>query len=222
MQQSGKRLAAGVVLAGVGSLVSALTQAQAIYTCVDARGRKLTADRPIPECLDREQKLLNSSGAVKGKMGPSLTAQERAEQEARDNQAAEEQARLNEEKRRDRALLVRFPNKEAHDKERVEALAQINQVKQAAIQHVKDLLRQREVLDTEMEFYKKDPSRAPAALRRQVDANSQNMAAQGRFIAMRDGELNRVNARFDEELVRLRQLWSQQVPSGPVVTNKKR
>lgn len=222
MQQSGKRLAAGVVLAGLWGLVSTLVQAQAIYTCVDARGRKLTSDRPIQECMDREQMMLNASGVVKGKMGPSLTAQERAEQKARETKATEEQARLNEEKRRDRALLVRFPKKEAHDKEREEALAQIGQVKQTAIQHVKDLLQQREVLDTEMEFYKKDPSRAPAALLRQLESNSQSMAAQGRFIAMQEGELNRVNERFDEELVRLRQLWSQQAPAGPVANSKKR
>ncbi|OYX12745.1 MAG: DUF4124 domain-containing protein, partial [Acidovorax sp. 32-64-7] len=27
-----------------------------IYTCVDRQGRRLTADRPIAECLDREQR----------------------------------------------------------------------------------------------------------------------------------------------------------------------
>ncbi|WP_432214584.1 DUF4124 domain-containing protein, partial [Salmonella enterica] len=35
-----------------------------IYTCVDAKGRKLTADRPILDCIDREQKELNASGQV--------------------------------------------------------------------------------------------------------------------------------------------------------------
>ena len=36
-----------------------------IYTCVDAKGRRLTSDRPIVECLDREQKELTPNGNVK-------------------------------------------------------------------------------------------------------------------------------------------------------------
>jgi hypothetical protein len=27
--------------------------------CVDAKGRKITADRPIPDCIDREQQELS-------------------------------------------------------------------------------------------------------------------------------------------------------------------
>jgi hypothetical protein len=50
-----------------------------IYTCIDAKGRKLTSDRKIPECSDREQKILNPSGTVKARIGPNLTAQERSE-----------------------------------------------------------------------------------------------------------------------------------------------
>ena len=45
-------LAAGASWAQVGG----------IYTCTDANGRKLTSDRPIPACLDREQNVLNPQG----------------------------------------------------------------------------------------------------------------------------------------------------------------
>ena len=43
-----------------------------------------------------------------------------------------------------------------------------------------------------------------------VEENDTNMAAQKRFIADQESEKRRVNARFDEELARLRQLWAQQ------------
>lgn len=181
---------------------------QGIYTCIDAKGRKLTADRPIPECVDREQKVLNPSGTVKERVGPTLTAKERAEQEARQKVEKEELARLNEERRRDRALMIRYPNKTVHDKERTDALTQIGVVRQAAVNRVDELLSQRARLDTEMEFYVKDPSKAPASLRRQVEEVTHSLAVQGRFIADQDAELKRVNARFDEELARLKQLWA--------------
>jgi hypothetical protein len=179
-----------------------------VYTCVDAKGRKLTADRPIPECTDREQQVLNPSGTVKAKVGPTLTAHERAEQEQRDRKAAEEQSRLAEEKRRDRALLTRYPNKSMHDKERAEALEQIAVVIKAATTRLDELVKQRVSIEEEMEFYKKDPTKAPAYLKRQQEENTQSQAVQKRFISEQESEIRRVNLRFDDELVRLKQLWT--------------
>lgn len=201
----------GVLVLGLcsASLAGAQpTVAQGIYTCIDAKGRKLTADRPIPDCADREQKVLNPSGTVKTRVGPTLTAKERAEQEALQKAEQEERARLNEERRRDRALMIRYPNQGVHDKERADALAQIGVVRHAAVNRVDELMRQRTTINAEMEFYKKDPSKAPLSLRRQVDEVTNSLAVQGRFIADQDAEFKRVNARFDEELVRLKQLWA--------------
>ena len=64
-----------------------------IYTCVDRNGRRLTADRPIPECLDREQRELSPSGTTRRQIGPSLTEIERAAQEAQRRKEAEARAR---------------------------------------------------------------------------------------------------------------------------------
>ena len=206
IQRIGVWLAWGMV--GLAGAVSAQNApVQGIYTCVDAQGRKLTSDRPIPECIDREQKLLNPSGTVKQKIGPTLTAAERAAQEAKEKQEIEERNRIAEEHRRDKALLSRYPNRAAHDKERNEALAQISAVSSAASTRLNELAAQRRKLDDEMEFYKKDPKKAPEYLRRQVEENTQSTAVQKRFIADQDDEVRRVNGRFDEELTRLRQLW---------------
>lgn len=182
---------------------------EGIYTCTDAKGRKLTSDRPIPECADREQKVLNPSGTVKAIVGPSLTGPERAALEARQRREAEERARQTEEKRRERALLTRYPNQATHDKERAEALAQISVVRKAALNRVKELERQRKELENELEFYASDPSKVPPSLKRLLDENAQSMAVQERFIADQDAEMARVNARFDEELAKLQQLWAQ-------------
>ena len=213
----------GVVLAGALALLHAQAQAQSgIYTCVDSKGRKLTSDRPIPECVDREQKVLNPSGTVKAKVGPTQTAQEHADQEAKEKQEAEARALATEEKRRERALLVRYPSKEVHDKERAEALAQVAAVMQAAGKRVEDLIQDRRKVDQEMEFYKKDPSKAPPSLRRQIDDIAQSVAVQKRFIGEQENEVRRVNARFDEELARLKPLWLAQARVAPAAANAKK
>jgi len=179
-----------------------------VYTCVDAKGRKLTSDRPIVECIDREQKILNPSGTVRAKVGPSLTAKELADIEAKEKREAEERNRTAEEKRRDRALLTRYPSKAVHDQERADALAQITVVIKAASNRLEELGKQRRSIDEEMEFYKKDPTKAPAYVRRQLEENTQSQAVQRRFIGEQEAEVKRVNERFDDELGRLKQLWA--------------
>jgi len=204
-------LTVGASLAGMcsGAWAQAPTASSGgIYTCVDKNGKKLTADRPIAECTDREQQILNPSGTVRTKLGPTLTAQERADKEAKEKREIEERSRTADEKRRDRALLIRYPNKGIHDQERQEALAQIGVVVQAAKNRLDELAKQRVAIDEEMEFYKKDPSKAPAYVRRQQDENIQSQSVQKRFIGEQENEIKRVNARFDDELVRLRQLWT--------------
>ncbi len=211
-----------LLLAGtaVSMLAQAQTSASGIYSCIDSKGRKLTSDRPIPECSDREQKVLNPSGTVRANVGPTLTAQERAVQEEKEKVLAQERARKDEDKRRDRALLLRYPDKGVHDTERGAALHQIDVVKAAAANRVGELKRQRVGLDEEMEFYKKDPSKAPLRLRRQVDELAESLAVQIRFIADQENEIKRVTARFDEELVRLKLLWPLRSAANPAPGTK--
>jgi hypothetical protein len=190
-----------------GALAGPDSSGGGVYACSDAQGHKFTSDRPIPECIDREQKILNPSGTVKQTIGPVLTAQERAKQEAKAKQELDEHNRLLEERRRDRVLLARFPNRAAHDAERADALEQVSVVTKAAAGRLVELGKQRKKLDDEMEFYKKDPSKAPAYLQRQMEDNKQSTVAQKRFLLDQEEEVRRVNRRFDDELERLRPLW---------------
>ncbi|MHB1123846.1 MAG: DUF4124 domain-containing protein [Ramlibacter sp.] len=206
-------LAAVLLLAG--SVLRAAAQ-PGIYSCVDAKGRTVTADRPIAACIGREQKELNPSGSVKRTVPPALTARERALAEEKARQAQEEKARAAEERKRNHALVTRYPDQAAHDKERSAALSVADDVVATATRRLATLAAERRKLDAEMEFYLKDPSKAPARLKRQIEENVQHTSAQQRFIAAQEGEKQRINARFDEELARLRALWAQAKAQPPV------
>lgn len=195
--------------------------AQNIYTCVDGKGRKLTADRPIAECTDRTQQELNRSGTVRRVVGPSLTAQERAVQEEKDKLAAEARAREAEDKRRDRALLLRYPSRAVHDQERVTALAQVDEVIKASNKRTAELAEQRKAIQAEFEFYAKDPGKAPPSLKRKLEENDHSSAVQKKFIQDQEQEKKRVNQRFDEELVKLKQVWAmREAPASSAPTAK--
>lgn len=200
----GKNGLIGLVLAAA---VCTSASAQSIYTCVDAKGRKITADRPIAECTDRTQRELNKTGTVRREIGPSLTAQEFAAQEAKDKLVRDAEARELENKRRDRALLLRYPSRAVHDQERTTALAQVDEVIKAAAKRTSELAEQRKAIDSELEFYAIDPSKAPLALKRRIDENNKSVMVQKQFIAEQELEKKRVNLRFDEELAKLKPLW---------------
>lgn len=202
---------AGFILA---ACVASNAMAQSIYTCTDAKGRKITSDRPVADCMDRSQQELTPQGTVKRVMGPALTAQERAALEEKDKVAMEWRLQAQEEKRRNRAILARYPNQASHDMQRGQALAQIDEIVKAAGKRSVELGEQRVGINADFEFYKKDTSKAPAALKRRLDENNNGTAIQQRFFADQDAEKHRVNQRFDEELARLKTLWA--MTSAPV------
>ena len=131
----------GLLLAALGSAAcaQAVVPGSGIYSCVDKNGRRLTSDRPIPECIDREQRELSPSGTVRRQIGPSLTEQERSAQEAQQRKEAEARAREVEERRRERVLTTRYPDKAAHDVERAAAIQMVDDVTATAEKRIAEL-----------------------------------------------------------------------------------
>ena len=106
-------------------------------------------------------------------------------------------------------MLARYPNQATHDAERVKALNAVEDVIGTAHKRTQELRAQRASLEQEAEFFRKDPSKLPARLRRQLDENEQMVAGQARFLAHQEEEKRRINAQFDQELARLKVLWIQ-------------
>lgn len=200
-----------------GLAASAGAQAAGIYSC-EINGKRITSDRPIPECLTRDQRLLNSDGSVKRIVPPSPTADERAAQEERDAQAALERANRREAVRRDRNLLQRFPTQAAHDKARASALEDVRLALRASEQRLERLQKDRKPLLDETEFYVGKP--LPVKLKQQLEGNEAASEAQRNLIANQQAELVRINALYDAELERLRKLWAGALPGslGPLPT----
>ncbi|EGJ10189.1 MULTISPECIES: DUF4124 domain-containing protein [Rubrivivax] len=208
---TGAALLAGSVLAAQGG-----RPAEGIYTCVDDAGRKITSDRPIPECIAKEQRLLNRDGSLRRVVPPTPTADERAEIEARERRAAEARAAQADAVRRDRNLMARYPNEEAHRRAREAALDTVRVAIRASEQRLAMLAAERKPLTEEAEFYPARP--LPPKLRQSLDANDAATEAQRTAMANQEAELVRVNRLYDAELERLRRLWAGARPGtlGPM------
>lgn len=217
---SGAAAAVWLVAAGATAPLPAPAQQAVapggIYTCIDDRGNRLTADRPIPACTHKEQRVLNRDGSLRSVLPPTLTAEERAAQEARDRREAEARAARQEAVRRDRNLLSRYPSEESHQRAREAALEPVRIAMRNSEARLRTLAGERKPLLDETEFYKGKP--LPPKLKGQLDANDAATAAQKAAITTQEAELARINRSFDVELERLRQLWAGAAPGslGPL------
>lgn len=206
-------IAIALLGAGVGAPALAQQVAPAqIFTCTNAAGKKLTSDRPIPECNDREQRVLNADGSVKRIQGPVLTADERSESETREREASADRARKLEAIRRDRNLLARFPNEAAHRKARIAALDDVNNALRISEARLAALARDRKPLTDDAEFYVGKP--LPGKLKAQLDANDASVDAQRSLVQNQKLEVIRIDQLYDAELERLKRLWSGAQPGS--------
>lgn len=206
-----------IVLAASGALADEPRPAgTAIYSCIDDKGKRITADRPIPECNAKEQRVLNRDGSLREVRPPTLTAEERAAVEARDRRAAELRLAQAEAVRRDRNLMARYRDEQAHEAARAAALESVKVAMKASEKRLADLAAERKPLLDEAEFYK--GRQLPAKVRLQMDANEAAVDAQRSAMANQEAELVRVNRLFDIELDRLRRLWAGTPPGsmGPL------
>lgn len=200
---------AGAVLAQSAKQASSPS---GIYTCTDDQGRKLTSDRPIAECTHKEQRVLNRDGSLKAVRPPTLTAEERAEQEARERAAAQARAAQADAVRRDRNLVVRFPDQSAHDKARNASLDTVRLAIRASQLRLEALGLDRKPLLDEAEFYA--GKALPPELKAQLDANDAAFAAQRSAMQTQEAELARINKLYDAELAHLKRLWAGAAPGS--------
>ena len=204
--------AAALLCAAAAGSATAAPSASQVFTCVGPSGRMLTSDRLIAACMDREQRVLARDGTLLRIVPPSLTADERSEKEAREHrQAAEKEAKA-ESVRRDRNLLQRYPDADAHERAREAALADLAAAMKLSEQRLRELVIARKPLLDEAEFYK--GKAMPSKLRQQFDANDGAAAAQRDAQINQKAELERVTKLFDAELARLKRLWAGAVPGS--------
>jgi hypothetical protein len=206
--------AAAAVMASSAWLpaVQAQTGSGQVFTCVNAAGRVLTSDRLIGECMDREQRLLARDGSLIRIVPPSLTADERAEYEAREQRAAAARQARTEAVRRDQLLLKRYPNEAEHTKVRLAALEDMQTAIRASENRIADLVRERKPLLDEAEFYK--GKAMPSILKQSLDANEAATTAQRDVQVTQKAEMDRIIKAFDAELAHLKRLWGGAAPGS--------
>lgn len=184
-----------------------------IYICKDASGRTLTSDRPIMECQDRKVRVMNSSGTTRELAAP-LTAEEKRQKQAEDDQKRGDVEASKEQRRQDRALLARYKSESDIETDRKRTLDGVkDQLRRAETGVAESEKRQKEVLD-QTEVQKKAKKPVTPALQGQLDLAEQSVADSRKQLADRQAEIAQINAKFDNTLKRYRELNGSVAPSA--------
>lgn len=170
--------------------------AQQIYRCTDAHGRKLTSDRPIPECADRSQQLVKTNGVVQT-LAPMASAAELTIQEERMRQVNQALHAEKEATRRDVALKARYPSQTSFDQQRATALAPMEERVQMTQRRIAEMTVRHDAM-VRQERPRSD-----------IEFMAQQIRYQGSMLRAYQEELRQANAQFDQWQQRLRNLWAE-------------
>jgi len=175
-----------------------------LYVCTTADGRRLSGDRPPPECRDRELRVLNPDGSVRQVIPPPLTKEQRRQNEEKEKERVLEAERERIESQKNGVLLDTYNNAGEIDAARKRTVAARQVLVDRADARLKQYAEEKKKLDDEAEFYAK--RKLPPRLQDAYEANRTLSAQQEKVRADALEDIRRINEKFDADLERFRKI----------------
>jgi hypothetical protein len=186
------------------AILPGVTLAQHIYSCHDKSGRMITSDQPIPECATLPMDEKTKAGTLVRQIAAPPTAEQLAAQAAEEKKKREQEDEEREQRRRDDSLLSTYPNEKSIEVARTRALADFVEALKAANERMAGLQHDREVANAEAAPFK--GKTLPLSLQHRLDSIDAAVDAETRNIADRNRDVARINARFDADAARYKEL----------------
>jgi hypothetical protein len=198
-----ERVVLSVALAAISLAARA---APGINGCVTSDGRPFYGDDTARNpCKDSPIQKLNPDAPEKDLIPAPSTPEQRKAKEERDRKLHECNMRNRDQKRKDDALLDRYPGEDDLQNARYDALGeQLRRVDEANDRMKKIIARGKEL--TEQGRFFAPPRRMPANLRADREANYRLEERQIDVIEGAAHDIRRINDRFDADLKRYREL----------------
>lgn len=184
--------------------ICCLSTAQAqIFSCTDAAGKTIAADRPVPECSDRSIRVMSPNGVHKRVIAAPLTAEQKQEKLLQEQKRKQGEAILAEQRQQDRAILLRYQNEHdiasAHKRE-------IEQLKERIAidrEKIAEAEKRRAIARTEGGGNQRKPA---ATLQPAVESSERTIRDSQKSIAAYEADIAAVNRKYDKTVQRFREL----------------
>lgn len=191
--------------------INALRAQVRSYRCVTKAGRKYYGSTIPPQCTGELVEALSAQGTLLFRIEPPLTPEQKAAKEAEEQKAAEaEAARAEQQKaaevqaRRDRALLQTYTDESDIERVRARALASNREASAQVEARIAQLRSRQGHLAKEAE--KHNSGAVPDKLQQDMKAVAYDLSLQEQLLESRKREAAEINARYDEEKRKYRQL----------------
>lgn len=181
-----------------------------LYCCIDANGKQICGDLMPQACYGRAYRELGESGRTLRTIEAPLTAEQRAERAAEDEQRKAEEALIREQRRKDQALLNTYGSLRDIEAMRARALSDVEKSIAAAESKIADIREQRKKFENEAEFYKK--KQMPPEIQKGLSDADFEITAQESIIEAKEKELEIIRAKYDEDKRRYLDLSRRPIP----------
>ena len=212
MMNHGRAAYLGITFLGLWLAAGALPVAAAgMYKWTDDKGVVHYSDQMPPEEVNKGTVLLDKQGRQVKKIEPAPTA---AELKAKAAEAEQEKAnaRVREEKaRKDSALLHSYSSEEEIDIARNRAVSAIVVQIKSAESYSADLTRQKQEVEKQKAA---SAGKAPFAVDNELSTITEEIGRQDRLMAQKKDELVAINARYDADKQRWRDIRDEQVKAA--------
>ena len=191
---------------GSAALLATSVAAQVpTYRCTAKDGKKYYASTIPRQCIGRPVEQLNAQGMVIRRIDPQAGEKAREEAEAVLEKKREQEAAHREADRRNRALLATYTSERDIEDARGRALAENQKAVRDVESRIETIRKRRAGYEKELEFYKTG-NKPPAKLTDDMQNAEIEIKANEELLAVKKKEVEHINARYDEDKKRYRQL----------------
>lgn len=186
--------------------VAANASAAALYKWVDDKGVVHYTDKMPPEAVDRGNVELSKQGVAIKKVDPALTPEQRRAREQEEERKRALAKQQEEVARRDRALLASYTSENEIELARQRAIAAIDTVLQSTAAYTERINKRKAEVQEKMATFRNRP--VPPALERENESLNEELARQAEVISSKRREAAAINAKYDADKARWRELAS--------------
>jgi hypothetical protein len=168
-----------------------------LYCCTDAAGKYVCGDILPQVCYGRAYRELGSDGRLLREIGPPMTAEQRAQRDAEEEEHRQAAIVQKEQHLKDQALLDTYANLDDIEAMRKRALNDANKSISDAEAQIAEIKAQRKKFEDEAEFYK--TKTMPPEVEKGLSNTELAIKSQEAIIEAKKKEMTTLQAKFDGE-----------------------
>jgi hypothetical protein len=192
--------------------------AAGMYKWTDDQGTVHYSDQMPAEGVNKGGVVIDKQGRQVKKIDPLLTPAQAKAKEAEDERLRQIAKGQEDRSRRDIALTHSYTSEEEIDFARNRALLAVESQLKSAETYIADLTRRQQELKKDKVAYGTKP--VPPTLDSELSGLDEELARQDKVLAQRRAEITAINAKYESDKLRWREIRSDQTkPAGPSASN---